>query len=178
VARACGSSKAITRRFSLAAALAAALSGIPISWRRVSTSERFTALMEAFVRREGSNRVKGSPTNKAITADASATTPILFTRRLGSAFVDQLLYQIASLRQVLRYNGLRFPNRLFSGAQAQFTLPDRLDQQFIAGLQAGRRAAFGRDYNTTLLIDPSPSLHDTSPHICHNASYMASEVVG
>ena len=74
--------------FSLAKALAAALSGIPISWSRVSTSDRFTALIEAFARREGSKRVKGSPTNRAITADASATIPTLFTRRLGAAFVD------------------------------------------------------------------------------------------
>jgi len=49
------------------------------------------------------------------------------------------------------------------GAQPEFAFADRLDQQFITGLQTGRRAALRRDHDETPLIDPRYRLYDSSP---------------
>ena len=72
-----------------------------------------------------------------------------------------------------RDNPLRFSQCVFLSAYAQFPFSDRLNDQLVSRLQARRRAAFRRDYDATLLIDPSPTLHDTSPDICHSKAYMA-----
>src|SRR5260370_41751732 len=125
VARACSQSKATTRKFGLATATATSSSGIPISCSRASTSDRFTALIEAFGRRKGSKLVNGSPPNRAMTADASTTISASFTRRLVTAFVDPLLHQIPPLVQVSPYDGLRFLDRLPPGPQPYFAFPDR-----------------------------------------------------
>jgi hypothetical protein len=97
--------------------------------------------------------VIGSPTTRAITAEASTTISVSFTRRLGAAFVDQFLHQIAALRHISCDDSLRFPDRLLPGAQPQFAFADRLDQQFVARLQAGCGPAFRRDHNPALRID-------------------------
>ena len=83
-----------------------------------------------------------------------------FTLCLFPPLSDQLGYKVTVFRNVARYNRLSHPDRLFRGAQAQFSLPDRLDQQFIARFQAGSRAAFRRDYDPALLVDARPTFHD------------------
>jgi hypothetical protein len=88
-----------------------------------------------------------------------------FTLCLCPALGNQLSDKVAIFGDPARHNGLRRFDRLFRSAQPQFAFADRLDQQFIARLKTSRGTAFRRDYNATLLIDPSPSLHDTPPHI-------------
>ena len=83
-----------------------------------------------------------------------------FTLCLFPPLSDQLRYKVTVFRDAARYNGLCRFYRLFRGAKTQFSVSDSLDHQFIARLQAGRRAAFRRDYNPPLLVDARPMSHD------------------
>jgi hypothetical protein len=96
-----------------------------------------------------------------------------FTLCLCPPLGDQLGDKVAVFRYMARHNCLRRFDGLLRSTQAQFTFTDGFDQQLIARLQTGCGAAFRWDYDATLLVDPSPRLHDTSPHICHNTVYMA-----
>src|SRR5206468_932791 len=143
-------SKATTRRSSRETAAAVSLSGTPNSGSRASTSDRFTALISALPRRSPSKRVNGSPTRKAMIADASTTRSPSLTRRLFPAVVDEFLYQIASLGYVAGHDCLGLPKCLRPRSQAQFALPHRFDEEVVTRLQASGGTAFRRDHNTAL----------------------------
>src|SRR5437588_4991105 len=123
--------------------------------------------------RRGSTLLNGSPFSAASIAEASATISSSFTRRLFTSLGNQFCNEVARAGTVASDNPLRFSQCLFLSAYAQLPFSDRLNDQFVSRLQARRRAAFRRDYDATLLIDPSPTLHDTLPHTCHSTAYMA-----
>jgi hypothetical protein len=97
-------------------------------------------------------------------AEASAIATPSFTLRLFPTLGDQLGYEVTVFGNVARYNRLSHPDRLFRGAQTQFSLSDRLDQKLVGWLQTGGRAAVRRDYDSTLLVDARSPLHDTCPN--------------
>jgi hypothetical protein len=97
--------------------------------------------------------LKGSCFSNARIADASAMAATLsFTPGFCPALGDQLGDKVTIFRNVARYDSLRRFDRLLRGAQAQFTLPDCLDQQLISGLNAGGGAAFRRNHDAALVI--------------------------
>lgn len=123
--RACVSSNATTCRFSSAIAAFAASSATPRSCNRVSTSVRFTELIEAPLSSAGLSRWIASAKQQR---EHSGRVGHYHSRAaLCPALVNKLLYEVTSLREKRSDDGLRPLDGLIARAEMQLSFCRCLD---------------------------------------------------